>query len=465
LIPIIIIAVAAWFIAAWLYPRHAVWFLLCWIPVQGWFQLNVFGNSNATVLLYEFQVIGLYLIFAFKALQSPEQFRPPAVIGFAAPFVVWVLLLIPSSIDANGLLTTLLGLRSRLLTLAVVWLGYRAFTTRRQLEGLGVALAIQLPLIAGVTALQFLGYQPSAAGDFGIIPVGFMAVNVLRPPGTFAAPGELGMYLLTMIPLSIGLLGLRSIYWKRAMFAAGLAAGTIALVVNTQRATIVLLAITVPLILLLARQFRAARIIGGAVGIAAVAGLIGTLVSGDALQVRVASVADDLRSSILIIPTERLVDAMNTPIFGDGLGIASPGSERLDAPLGTRMPINARVGIKSSESFLATLVYETGVPGLVMFVLYMGMVMGAGLAALRRCRGTDLGLFAAAIVAYEVAICLQSWTYAPLLYPPSRVLFWFWGGVLMSLPRLAGRRVPVPTGAVTRVATAPRGWAPRPAIT
>ena len=60
----------AWLVLAIRHGRLAVWLLLLWIPVQGWVQLNVFLDSSATVLIYEFLIIGIYVAFAIRAVKS-----------------------------------------------------------------------------------------------------------------------------------------------------------------------------------------------------------------------------------------------------------------------------------------------------------------------------------------------------------------------------------------------------------
>ena len=134
--------------------------------------------------------------------------------------------------------------------------------------------------------------------------------------------------------------------------------------------------------------------------------------------------------------------ALQNPLIGEGLGVASPGARRLIAPLGTANT-NPATSIRDSESFMASLVYEVGVPGLLLFYLFIVALLTVGLRSVRECRRTDMALLASAILAFEVAICLQSWTYDPLHAPPSRVLFWIWAGVLLRLPTLATDRSPL----------------------
>lgn len=448
-----------WLVGAIRYPRQAVWLLLLWIPVQGWFQLNVFNDSTATVLLYEFQIIGIYLAFLLRALRSPKTYGPPAVVWFAIPFAAWTLLLVPYSIGQNGVLLTLLGLRTYLLPLPLVWIGYRSFTGRTGLENVAAILMLQTLLSAAVAAAQLAG-QVSVGGTVFQVPTGYSLAGVIRPPGTFSWSGHYGMFLLFAVPFAIGLLGMNVTVWKRAIFLLGLIGAVVGLVVNTQRAAIVILAVILPLIVLLARQQRSLLKMAVATVIIIVGGVIGTRVAGDVFRERIESIAYDLNRTLVVIPVERVNGALETPVFGGGLGIASPGSGRLTPTSGMGTAPRPLESVKPSESFVAALVYQTGVPGLLLFYGFMAMLFVRGLSAMRKCRHTDVQLLAACIVGFEIAIHLQSWAYDPLHFPPSRVFFWFWAGVLLRLPELARKHALTGLGPVV---PSPRGIE-RPAV-
>ena len=434
-------AALLWLAFAARYPREAVWFLLLWVPVQGWFQLNVFNDSSATVLIYEYLIIGIYLVFTVRALRAPQQYGPPAVVQFGLPFVVWTLLLLPSSLLSSGPILSLLAIRTYLLPLPLVWIGYRTFVGRDQLERIAWLLMLQLVVIGVVTASQMIGFS-SVGGAIFEVPTGFGVAGVIRPPGTFSSPGHLGMYILFSVCFAFGLLGLSVPLWKRAGFVAGLGGATVALFANTQRATIVLLAVTLPLIALLARRRKAMSGIVIAVLIMAAAGLVGNRVGGGAIQERIDSIAFDLNNTLVLNPSERMRDALETALFGTGIGTAAPGASRLQpqTAMGVEQALKTLI---TGESFMAALVYHGGVPALMLFYLFVGALIREGLRSVRACRKTDMGVLAAGLVCFQVAIVIQSWAYDPLHYPPSRVVFWFWSGVLISLPRLATMRVPV----------------------
>lgn len=440
---LIVCVAATWIVLALRYGRLAVWLLMLWIPIQGWVQLNLFLDSSATVLIYEFLIIGLYVAFGVGAIRSPERLGPMPFLKYAVPFIAWTVLLVPAGISSNGLLLTLIGVRTYLLPLPLIWIGYHAFQTRRELENVTWLLMAQAAVIAAVAVSQ-LAMLSSLGGTVFEVPLGFGQAGVIRPPGTFSAAGHYGMYILFAILLAMGLLSLNASIWKRAGFAAGLAGGVIGLMANTQRATMILLLLTLPLTALLARRRQAMMRMGVAVALGGIAIMVGNQFAGTVFQERMASIGSDLRATMITNPIARLEDSLRTPVWGAGLGVASPGSGRLIPESSMATPQRTRESIKPAESFMAALVYDTGVPGLAMFYLLLAVLLRRGLEAVRACRGTDLGTLAAAIFAFEIAILLQSWAYDPLHYPPSRVFFWLFGGVLCALPRLARARAMQP---------------------
>jgi hypothetical protein len=173
-----------------------------------------------------------------------------------------------------------------------------------------------------------------------------------------------------------------------------------------------------------------------AIVIMAAASLLGNRVAGGALQQRIDSIGFDLNNTLVLNPTERIANALQTPFFGTGIGTAAPGASRLlpQTAIGEQPTLRTLI---TGESFMAALVYHGGVPALGLFYLFIGALLWEGLRSVRACRKTDMGVLAAGLVCFQVAIVLQSWAYDPLHYPPSRVFFWFWSGVLISLPTIA----------------------------
>jgi hypothetical protein len=379
-------------------------------------------------------MIGLFIVFALRAARQPQKFGPPPGLWFVIPIAVWAALIAVVTLMDAGLLPTLIGLRAKLLPIPMIWIGYRAFSHLYQLETITVALMLQFPIIAAITVSQLLAFT-SLSGAIGALPAGFGIAGVVRPPGTFSAPGHLGYYLLFSVPLAIGLLGLHSSPFKRFAYISGLLAAIVTLTANTQRATIVLLAFAVPLIAVFTGRARAVRMIAVGAVIVVAGGLLGTWVTGDTLRSRLVTISSDLSKTLMVVPTERLMDALAQPVFGAGFGAASPGTPRL-TDSARRRDATVNRG-KSAESYYAALVYEMGLPGLVAYIVLLGGLLTRGYRAMRECRSSRTAVLAAAIFTYMLCVGVLSWSYDPLHYPPGRVLFWFWAGVLLSLPRLS----------------------------
>ena len=414
------------------YPRQAMWVML-WVPVQGWFQINVFNDSTETVLLYEFQIAAIYVLFSIAAMRFPRAYSLPPAMWKALPFVVWTLVMVPSSLDRAGAILTGIGLRTYLLPLPLVWIGYHSFTSRRELGTLGALVSLEAAVVGVVAALQYANLVTPSGGVIDV-PTGFGMAGALRPPGTFSSPGHLGMYVLAVVPLCVGR-AFEAKGWRRISHGLGLVGAAVALVVNSQRATVVLLFVSLTLMVLLTRGATAIKAVTAAMAVAAVGILLGLFIVGDAFGDRVRSITDDVDYTVRVAPIERMTDAMQRPLTGGGLGTAPPGMTRFDLE-----------SINAAESFGAALVYQLGVPGIVLFAVLLGSLLEAGHRAFLKCRGRDLELLVAGILTYEVTICLQSWSYDPLHYPPSRALFWFWARVLVIPSATCGSQQPYGVG-------------------
>jgi hypothetical protein len=350
-----------------------------------------------------------------------------------------------------------------LVPLPLVWVGYHAFTRRGQLESLGWLLMVQLVAIAVITVSQYSGATDvNTASAFNIERAGYSNIGIIRPPGTFSAPGHLGMYILFTILFGFGLLGLRTPNWKRMGFVVGLAASVAALIVNSQRATVVLLAIAIPLTLMQGRNRKVVVTSVVALAVVVAGSVVGSQFAGGAFLGRLASIREDASSTLIEAPRERMADALQNPVIGGGLGIATPGVGRFLLP-NFATSLTENLSVKPAEAFMAALVYQTGVPGLILFYVFIAAILVQGMRAVRACRNSDMALLAAAIFSYEIAICIQSWSYDPLHFPPSRVLFWFWAGALMSLPRLARVGFQIPGAAEIPRVLQRRLRSPRPA--
>ena len=128
----------AWLVLAIRDGRLAVWLLLLWIPIQGRVQLNIFLDSSATVLIDEFLIIGIYVAFGIRAVRSPAP-RPAAAGEVRRPLHRMDTPPGPDGHRNERPAPHAGRLVLDVLPLPLIWIGYRAFETRRELENLSLA--------------------------------------------------------------------------------------------------------------------------------------------------------------------------------------------------------------------------------------------------------------------------------------------------------------------------------------
>jgi hypothetical protein len=223
-------------------------------------------------------------------------------------------------------------------------------------------------------------------------------------------------------------------------FVAGLVGGLVGLVANTQRTTMTFLLLMIPAMILMVRRARQTSGVLLGVGVLVLGLAVGNELVRFIFLDRFASIQDDFVPTLIENPTRAMEQALRSAVIGAGLGVASPGASRLITPQGISQTAAADLVdpfAPAAEQFIAAVVAQTGILGMALLAYFIWALMRAGWHAFRSARQSDVAMLAAAILLYEIATCLQSWPYSPLHYPPARVLFWFWAGVLLALPRLA----------------------------
>ena len=107
------------------------------------------------------------------------------------------------------------------------------------------------------------------------------------------------MYVLFSVLLAVGLLGVGGAAKTKAktkakvIYTIGLLSATVALIVNTQRAAMVLLAVMLPMVFLLAGKARHIRIGVTIALMLGIGGAIGSQVAGGAFLQRAQSIVGD----------------------------------------------------------------------------------------------------------------------------------------------------------------------------
>ena len=265
--------------------------------------------------------------------------------------------------------------------------------------------------------------RQAAAATQGFTSFDVGGGKVMRIPSTFSFPAQYYNYLLcaTMVAGSHPY-GERSRRWARFAWAS-LILAVLASVFSGVRAAFVF----APLLLLLAHLFKkdAGRLIGLAVA--------ATLLVGVGLSVANLNwfdLGDFIFGLAVTYAGTNSVEyiAASASTFGWGVGSGTNAARYvLDLPAGQG---------QGPENFYAKAIYELGVPGLIAVVLLLLIATGVGAAQLRRLRNSDTRALYAGVLALEVTVMVYCFKGNFLDMDPLNVLFWFFVGVALRLPRI-----------------------------
>jgi hypothetical protein len=270
---------------------------------------------------------------------------------------------------------------------------------------------------------------------------------IYRPTSTFDFVGDFGAYLLFVTILAFAALHMPLRRIERMLLVAVFVSAGVAVVVQSQRTTWVLLPVAAAGIYLLARDvrgiLRALPIVGAGV-------LVAMQIGGPVLANRL-----PLLTSGLSAFSDRFYGSTGAgfqsvspfslnPLIGHGTGTA----------LGAIRYVTDGVVPSAFESGWFSPVYMFGICGLLVYIWLYGAVLSAAWQGIRPLR-IDRHWVAIAVFCY---LALTAIVTGPVNNPPTNVYFWFFAGLLGGLPRGA-RRQAVLTGS----AFMPEGKQSRPA--
>ena len=414
-----------------LYWRKAVYFLFFYVCVEGLVSLLLYP-WKIPLLFKDFIIILTYIGFLTKFVIQRKQ------VLFKSPLTVPLLLLAGLGIiqlfnpNLENLVVGLVGIRTLLFYIPLLFIGYHFIQTKEQLYKFGfflVMLAIPVSIVgifqylAGPHAVARLG--PGFARSIWLVgtPLGY---TVFRPTSTFSYAGGFGGYLLVMIILTICFANFRVRGWTNRICLISLACLILGLAAGTQRSTILMLSLGIPVMYLLQKKGIISNtllliivIVGGCL-LAAWFFLPGFFYRIDSM----------IRDPYGIIVQKHLIDPAVTRIsralasspLGGGLGSASPGTRYVTTTW------------TFAESFVEYLIRELGIVGLALYIWMLTSLVSLGFRIRRGLSDSGLRWLVIGLIVYQLTIIGQSATYSPLNFPPTNVYFWFLSGVMMKLP-------------------------------
>lgn len=415
--------------------RHCIYALVGIMVFEGIVSLALYP-SRWPLLLRDVVLVAAYVKYGIACLQRREQmvFSPP----FHVPFCLITIWAIVQSTNPNLPVITmaLIGLRTLVGYMPLAWLAVSFFSDWRTVIRFIDYLLVLGSVTSVVACVQFwLGiewFRSLGPGfDAGAYQVGGTLVEqVYRVNATFSAPGHFGAFVAPLLLLAVALQQCRAGKLLRAFRVNALGLLVIGLFVNNQRATMLIVAAGLVVMLVGQRRFWAPRaqlrlILGVAGGLP-----LAVLVAGVEFQDRLLSFALNPWN---VVVRQHLVDpfvlragqALETTWLGMGTGSATTGARYL-----------ADIW-EGSESFIAAVIYELGLLGVAGVTAILAIVLGSSLVAWGRTSGGEQSWIAASVVAYQLGIVAMLGTYAWIEYGPTLVLFWLLAGMIQRLPRLS----------------------------
>jgi hypothetical protein len=413
-------------------PRLAAYLFILYLPID-WLvdlELDSLGHPEGRLLrdLATVIFIGSWLVWRYQQKGRQLPTLPPLVaLGLVAVLTISVVELANSW--THGPATGLVGIRTRLLPLLLLPVGFDLARTAGFLKSVNVAI-YAVTVVSGVVVVLQLARQDTivAAIDprlsYALPGVGAAGESVGRYPGPFLGAGLPEFLIIAFVFGTASFVAVRDRN-RIALWLLAAILWSIALLANNQRSLLLFLLLDAPLVVIFGMTRR--RV--GLLVLVVVALLPATMIAGAASSARLSTITSDPYQAIvqehLVVPfVERDLAALRAAPLGLGLGSASPGARFV---LGTS---DVQV---TPESYIAALILEVGIVGLIAYALLFAALAWGLAAAIRASDHPNNRLLAAGCLAVLVWVLQLSPTYEPLSYYPFAQLFWLTCGIALGL--------------------------------
>jgi hypothetical protein len=410
---------------------HGLGFVLAVGCIYGWLRANFL--DGLTHFCFDAALLGLYAAILPRIRWRHVKSQLLTWTGILIGWPLMIVLLSPF-LDAQHPLIEIVGLRTAILFVPLVIVG-------------ALLQARDIQLLSGWAEWCIVGAAGFTFGEYFLGLEKFFPINDVtttlygskdiaggyyRLPSSFTSAHAYGLTMVALLPLLFGKLDDKP---RRAWFTiAASALASLGVFACGARLPVALFALVVGGLLLHARRSRVFTVF-----VITTAAVVGYLVSQDARLQRFETLSDTE------MVQERLAGSVNMTF----LDILSdyPMGRGLGSAIGTSIPFflseyaRPQVGI---ESEFGRLLLEEGLPGLLMWLLFVGAVLGSSAPGLKR-RGSR------AITSW--LFCLGIWTAgligagALAAIPTTMLLMLYFG----SLSRLARKVALAPQEAVDTI--------------
>ena len=424
--------------------QRGVYGLFIYLPFSGAVTLALLpwrGPAALNPVLYKDWLFVLPAYFCFLGALFQRRVQRPPVGRLVTSLLGGLGLLVIAQMANPGVPTAtvaLIGAKVWLLYLPLYVLGAALVTTRGELTRLLRLLVVlaAVPCAVGIAEYamaQVFGYHEvmeaiygasaaAATQDFTMREVG--AGWIERIPSTFSFVTQFFSFTLAMMVPCYALGRMDpSARWRRFghwMLVLTITAGLL----SGSRAAFVFVPFLLVLMYGLDRGPRGLLRAGGYVAALVAAGFAVSRVTAVALYEHISDLSGAYAQDTAY---GALMHAIATSPMGSGTGTnTGPARYAFDRPeLFT--PI---------ENYYAKVVYELGIPGLLLIWLLFAALIWPGLSMRRRLCDPGLRACAAALVAFLIALTLYSFKGWFIDLDPVNVYFWVFAGLLVRLPHL-----------------------------
>jgi hypothetical protein len=427
----------AWAVSHWRWTARALLLVLPFAALPG----LVLGAQGWPTLLKDF----LFVLPAYAGA-IPAIWRAPARAWLPRPLLIVLAGLVGvvfvdavRTVFSGGVVVATIGLKTWLLYVPLLTLPRLIF--RRSSEVLRwtrlLIFIATIPAAIGIleAVLIYSGHESLVYASYGnlaeAVTQNFVGVgpsddfSIKRIPSTFTFVFQYYLFLLTVFPIAVGVtLGTLA---RRSRMLVGGATFLIALggVTCGARGFLAWLPVEIVLLALLAPRYR-----GWIPAVAGVGVVSAALILGDRLVQAfelIVSLVYNYAGPTGVQQWSTAFDAGG--LLGVGVGMGTGAARYVVDDLGALGP-----GV---EAWYAKVLYEVGVPGLVLVVLLWGLVLVGLWRARSRLRPGPTRSLSDGILVMALVSVLNLYKGPFLDLDPLNVYFWFLVGLGLSLPSLA----------------------------
>lgn len=443
----VVLIQAVWVLFRW---RGSVYAFMVFVVVEG-FLVNYFYTVPELNLLKDVYVTSLFAVLAVTTV--PRGIFPIPRTTWILPFGLFGVVYTAQVFNPHlpNVLVGLVGLRVSLLYALLMPVGYWFFDTReRAMRFFAFLTLLSIPVAAFGIFQYFVGpgwltslspgfsravFYASGAGTARTGGVYFRTIS------TFVQTGGFAIYLCFMMLVAVAQFNMASLRNQRWWIVTAFGLQFLAALTTGGRGPVVLFAVATALLMIM--RGRTARLLP-VVAIVSVLFILSVIVLGPAVAERFATVLDleVVQARNMPLMFGWLYEAMNSDPAGMGAGYATVASRHAGAT-----PLNGG----PVENTFARIRFETGLPGLALYVIFILALVWECIRVSQRTRDRELNWLASACSAFLLVNIFLSLPWGtPFDISPTNVYLWFFLGFMARAPQLLPEKRAAEMAAVER---------------